>query len=787
MASFLFIALTFNRFSRILASNSTLASHSLHYTTVSHNICCVTNSSLNSSLYHQSIVDLHPIKSSYHRSILGQSSLLKRMSSTYKYPETRRDESMVEDIFGVKIADPYRYLEDPEAEETKQFVVAQQKVTEPYLEKCPHRQKIKDTLTQNVDYVRIGCHFKRGNKYYFYMNTGLQPQSVLYQQDSLTSEPRVFFDPNVLSEDGTVALSVSSFSHDGGLFAYGLSYSGSDWIEIRVKRVATGEELSDKLTRAKFTDIQWTHDNKGFFYAQYPSHRGSAEGTVTDKNENHSVYYHLLGTEQSEDVLKVNFPEHPTWNIGFAVSEDGNYLHVYPRAGCRDNDWYYCDLKQFKTSDKLSLTPLYTQMNATFDYIANNDDTIYFHTSLDAPNNRIVKLNLKNPAKENWIDVIPNHHHDVLDWAEVFTVADKDYILVNFMRKVVYYLELHELEGQVVKKFEMPHGTITKYGGKRLDGEFFFHFTSFLSPGQNFHFNLSEPNGEPKILRESKPKNFNPDEFTIEQVFYTSKDQTEVPMFIVSRKDLVKDGKNPCLLYGYGGFNIQVTSGFNIHRIAWLKDFKGVLAVANIRGGGELGQSWHDNGRLLLKQNTFNDFACAAEYLIESKYTNRDRLAIEGGSNGGLLVAASSNQRPDLYGASICRVGVLDMTRFHLFTIGHAWTSDYGDPKEERHLKNLIKYSPYHNIPDNPARYPATLLLTADHDDRVVPSHSFKFIAQLQHKLGSKLPDTPLMIRIDSKAGHGAGKPVSKVIDEYADIYSFLYNVLKLQDYYNHE
>jgi prolyl oligopeptidase len=372
-----------------------------------------------------------------------------------------------------------------------------------------------------------------------------------------------------------------------------------------------------------------------------------------------------------------------------------------------------------------------------------------------------------------------------LDWAESYTVGDKDYLLINYMRKVVYYLELHEVNKGLVKSFNTPLGTIVKYSGRRHDNEFFFHFTSFLTPGQIFHFDLTKLDSEPRLLRQAQPKNFNPDDYKIEQVFYKSKDGTEVPMFIVYRKDLERDGQNPCILYGYGGFNIQITSTFNINRIAWLKNFKGILAVANIRGGGELGQDWHDSGRLLNKQNCFNDFIAAGEYLIENNYTKRDRLAIEGGSNGGLLVAATSNQRPDLFGASICHVGVLDMIRFTSFTIGHAWTSDYGDPKERDHFENLIKYSPYHNIPEPVERYPATLLLTADHDDRVVPAHSLKFIAQLQHKLGDKLPNTPLLIRVDTKAGHGAGRPTSKVIDEYTDIYSFLYNVLNLEKYYN--
>lgn len=700
----------------------------------------------------------------------------------FNYPKIER-EPVVEEMFGIKVSDPYRHLEDSKAERTKTFIKQQNEVTEPFLNECPHRERIKKILTANQDYEKIGSTFKRGSKYYYFKNSGLEAQSVLYQQESLDSEPRVFLDPNKLSDDGTISLTLTSFSPNGEYLAYGISRSGSDWIEIMVKNVSTGVDFKERLFRAKFTSVEWTHDNKGFFYSIYPSK--AADGTQTDLLENHTVYYHVMGTEQNEDVLKVNFPDHPKWNIVCEVSHDGNYLFVYPREGCQDNDWYFCDLRKFGLRDKLNLEVIYDKMDANFEYISNNANIVYFKTNLDAKNNRIVKLDLNKPAKENWIDVIPNHSEEVLDWAEIYTEGGKDYILLNFLRKVVYYLELHELEGKPVKKFNLPSGTIAKYSGRRNDGEFFFQFTSFLTPGQTYHFDLKNISGEAKLLRQSAPKNFNANDYEIKQVFYKSKDQTEVPMFLVHRKDMVNDGSNPCILYGYGGFNTVIPSAFNINRISWYKNFRGMMAIANIRGGGELGQDWHDSGRLLKKQNVFDDFIAAGEYLVENKYTSRDKLAIEGGSNGGLLVAAVSNQRPDLFGATICHVGVLDMLRFSQFTAGALWTSDYGDPKEEQHFKNLLKYSPYHNIPEMSEHYPATLLLTADHDDRVVPLHSLKFIAELQHKLGEKLPNTPLIIRVDTKSGHGAGKPVWKVVDEYTDIFSFLYNTLKLENYFN--
>lgn len=723
----------------------------------------------------------------YFHQHIGENNLKKMATQEpkFKYPKVNKDETIVETIFDVKVEDPYRFLEDPDSEPTKKFVKEQNVITESFLNECPYRSRIKEILTANQDYKKIGCSFKRGNKYYFYINLGLQPQSVLYQQDSLNSEPRVFFDPNKLSEDGTVALTLTSFSPDGEYFAYGLSYSGSDWIEIKIKNVTTGEDFPETLKRAKFTSLEWTHDNKGFFYCQFPDHKGAAKGTEVDSHENHSIFYHQLNTSQSEDILKVNLPEHPKRLISCEVSDDGHYLFVFPLDGCHDRDWYYCDLREFGIKDKLTLKPVYDKMDAQFSYIANNDNIVYFRTNLDAKNHKVSKLDLKNPAKENWVDVIPNHPEDVLESAEVYTVNGKDYILITVLRKVVYYLELHELEGKLIKKFDLPPGTIGKYSGRRKDEEFFFQFTSFLTPGQTYHFDLKNLDSDAKMLRQSKPKNFQADDYKIEQTFYKSKDGTEVPMFLIHRKDLIKDGTNPCLLYGYGGFNFRVTSAFNVNRIGWLKNFKGILAVANIRGGGEFGQNWHDSGRLLNKQNGFDDFISAAEYLIENKYTKKDKLAIKGGSNGGLLVAAVSNQRPDLFGATLCHVGVLDMVRFASFTIGHAWISDYGDPKEKDHFMNLIKYSPYHNIPEKTDVYPATMLLTADHDDRVVPAHSLKFIARLQEKLGEKLPNTPLIIRVDTKGGHGGGRPLWKLIEEEADTYSFLYNTLKLEKYYN--
>lgn len=716
-------------------------------------------------------------------------NLISNMSNAthFIYPKVDRDETAKEKIFDIEVFDPYRHLEDPDAERTKQFVSSQNAVTEPYLESFPRRQSLKKLLLNNQNYKRTGCPFRRGDKYYLFVNEGLQPQAVMYQQDSIDGEMRVFLDPNKFSEDGTASLSQISFSHDNRFMAYSVSYGGSDWQEIRVKNVETGEDLEDKIEKAKFTSLEWTYDNKGFFYSKFPDYTGPIKGTTADKLKNHVLYYHVLNTEQKEDIPIANFPDHPEWLVKAEIADDGKFLNIFASDGCHGAAWYYANLKEFRPSERLSLIPIYEKMDSRLEYLANDGDTVYFRTNIDADNYRIARLDLKNPSKENWTDVIPNHESDLLEWAEFYTIDGQDYLLINYMRKVVNYLELHKLGHGLVKRFDVGLGGISKYPGLRKHDEIFFQFTSFLTPGQTYYYNLKDTDSQPRLLRQSQPSGFNPDDYNINQVFYNSKDGTEIPMFIVSRKDLVRDGKNPCLLYGYGGFNIKITSAFNINRVAWLKNFKGVLAVSNIRGGGELGQKWHDAGRLLNKQNCFDDFAAAAEYLIKEKYTRTDKLVIEGGSNGGLLVAAAANQRPDLFGAILCHVGVLDMLRYHIFTIGEAWQSDYGNPGEEKHFKNLFKFSPYHNVPGNVESYPATLLLTADHDDRVVPAHSLKFIAELQYKLGLKLPTTPLLARIDTKSGHGAGKPVSKIIDQYLDIYSFLYRALDLKDYYSED
>lgn len=704
--------------------------------------------------------------------------------SGFTYPKVERGND-VEEIFGKQVHDEYRWLEDPDSERTNEFIAQQNAITFPYLEKCSYRDRLRKLLTSSQDYVRFGSPFKRGDKYYFFCNSGLQPQAVVFQQDSLDSEPKVFFDPNTLSDDGTIALNMHSFSPNGKYFAYGISYGGSDWIEIGVMDVETKKDIGERLTGIKFSTIEWTHDNKGFFFSMFPGVeviKGKCK--ETDSHSSHSIFYHFIGSSQKDIIFKYSFSHDPKRLTVSHVSDDGKILHVYLRKGVNDREWFYAELEYPINKSKLELKPIFEgDIDAEFDYITNNGDDVYFKTNLDAPNYRVAKLNIKNPSSDTWVDIVPNHHTDVLEWAEVYTVDGRDLMLVKYTKNVSSELEIRDLEGNLVKEIKHTPGTIQKMSARRQDDEIFYQFTSFLTPGQNYHLDLRRLDQEPKLLRESKPDGFEPNDYTIDQVFYKSKDQTQIPMFIIHRKDMIKDGSNPCILYGYGGFNIQVTNSFNINRIVWINNFKGILAIANIRGGGEFGRNWHNSGRLLKKQNVFDDFICAAEYLIDNKYTQTKKLAIEGGSNGGLLVTAVSNQRPDLFGAMVCRVGLLDMIRYPKFTIGHAWITEYGDPKSKDDFLNLINYSPYHNIPESGV-YPATLLLTADRDDRVVPAHSLKFIAQLQHKLGAKIPETPLLIRVDTKAGHGLGKPTAKIIDEFADIYAFLSNVFHLEKNY---
>jgi len=700
------------------------------------------------------------------------------------YPTPPRDETHFDDFHGQKIADPYKYMEDPDNAETKKFVDDQNAITKAFIESCKEREHIKKELTDFWDFPKYGCPHKEGTKYYFSKNTGLQNQSVVYVQESLEAEPKVFIDPNLLSEDGTISLSRTKWSQDGSLLAYGLSQSGSDWSTIKVKKVESGEDFGETLEKIKFSTVSWTHDNKGFFYSCYPLHDDSkATGKDTASVENQKLYYHIVGTSQDQDVLCLEFPEHPKWLIGCQVSDCGEYLIVTTSESCKYNLIYYCSLKeQCKdgVKGKLSMTALVPEkFDADYDYVTNSGSNFYFHTNKNAKTFKLVCIDVLNHDEANWKDIIPQHDKDVLEW--VASVAG-DKLVTCYMQDVKNTMQLRNLSGEIVHKFDLAIGSITGFSGDIRHNELFYKFSSQIVPGTIYHVNIDNSSVQQKVHIETEVKNFNSDDFIVEQVFYPSKDGTKVPMFITKRKDFKPDGSSACLLYGYGGFSISMTPSFSTTQTYFAQHF-GIVAIANIRGGGEYGEDWNNSGRQLNLQNCLTDFQYAGEYLVNNNYTNSSKLIINGGSHGGMLVGACTNQRPDLFGASIAAVGVMDMLRFHKYTIGYAWTSNYGCSDEKKHFDNLINISPLHNIkcPEG-GKYPAVLLLTADHDDRVVPSHTLKYVATLQHCMGQvQTQDKPLMVRVDTKAGHGAGKPSSKVIEEYTDIYSFLVKSIGLQ------
>ncbi|KAK9165014.1 hypothetical protein Scep_000205 [Stephania cephalantha] len=714
-----------------------------------------------------------------------------------RYPVARRDESVFDEYHGVQIADPYRWLEDPDAEEVKDFVDKQVSLTDSVLRNCETREKLRQQITKSFDYPRYDTPYKRGENYFYFHNTGLQAQSVLYVQDSLDAKAEVLLDPNGLSEDGTVALNTSSISEDGKYLAYGLSSSGSDWVTIKVIRVEDKHLEPDTLSWVKFSRISWTHDGKGFFYSRYPAPKEGEQldaGTETTTNLNHELYYHVLGTDQSQDVLCWKDPENPKHMFEAQVTDDGKYVLLIIAESCDPvNKLYYCDLASlphglegFRGAEgMLPFIKLVDNFDASYWAVANDDTVFTFITNKDAPRYKLVRVNLKEPTV--WTDVISESEKDVLESAYA---VNGDQIIVAYLSDVKYVLQIRDLKtGALLHTLPIDIGSVDGISGRRKDSEVFVGFTSFLTAGIIYRFNLATEVPDMKIFRETVVPGFDRTEFKVNQVFVPSKDGTKIPMFIVSKKDITLDGSHPCLLYGYGGFNISLTPYFSVSRTILIRHLGAVFCIANIRGGGEYGEEWHKAGSLAKKQNCFDDFISAAEYLVSSGYTQPEKLCIEGGSNGGLLIAACINQRPDLFGCALAHVGVMDMLRFHKFTIGHAWTSDYGCSDKEEEFHWLIKYSPLHNVrrpweqQGQDCQYPPTMLLTADHDDRVVPLHSLKLLATMQHVLGTSLdisPQTnPIIGRIDRKAGHGAGRPTQKMIDEAADRYSFMAKMLK--------
>ncbi|XP_057435121.1 uncharacterized protein LOC130727869 isoform X2 [Lotus japonicus] len=736
-----------------------------------------------------------------HQSFCASRSMgsLSALDGPLQYPSARRDDSVVDDYHGVKIADPYRWLEDPDAEEVKGFVEKQVQLTNTVLEKCETRTKLSEKITKLFDHPRYEAPFRRADKYFYFHNTGLQPQSVLYVQDSLEGQAEVLLDPNALSEDGTVALSTLSVSEDAKYLAYALSSSGSDWVTIKVMHVEDKNVVPDTLSWVKFSGISWTHDSKGFFYSRYPTPKDGEivdAGTETNTNLYHELYYHFLGTDQSEDILCWRDPENPKFLFGGSVTDDGKYLLLHIGEGCDPvNKLYYCDfsklpngLESFRNENALlPFVKLIDKFEAQYEVIANDDTVFTFLTNKDAPKYKLVRVDLKEPTA--WADVVQESEKDVLESA---CAVNDNQLILSYLSDVKNVLQVRDLKtGSLLHQLPIDIGTVSGISARREDSVVFISFTSFLSPGIIYQCNLGTEVPDMKIFREIVVPGFDRSEFHVNQVFVPSKDGTKIPMFIVARRDIILDGSHPCLLYGYGGFNINITPSFSVSRIVLAKHLGVAYCIANIRGGGEYGEEWHKAGSLAKKQNCFDDFISAAEYLISTGYTQPRKLCIEGGSNGGLLVGACINQRPDLFGCALAHVGVMDMLRFHKFTIGHAWTSDYGCSDKEEEFHWLIKYSPLHNVrrpweqhPEQSIQYPSTMLLTADHDDRVVPLHSLKLLATLQYVLCSSLeksPQTnPIIGRIDCKAGHGAGRPTQKLIDEAADRYGFMAKMLQV-------
>ena len=673
-----------------------------------------------------------------------------------EYPRSPRSDH-ADIIHDVRIPDPFRWLEDIDSEQTRDWIREQNRIAFEYLERIPARERIRRRITELWNHEKFGVPFKRGERYFFTRNDGLQNQGVLYWMESLWDEPKALIDPNALSEDGTVALTGASVSEDGRLLAYGLSASGSDWQDWRVREVGTGKDLEDHLRWAKNTNAAWTHDGGGFFYSRYDA----PEEGMTYKGTNYfqKLFCHRIGAPQSEDELIYDRPDQKEWRFRPRVTDDGRYLVITVTRGTYpENGIFYKDLKA-EGSKVVELLDRFDSKNA---FIGNDSPIFYFLTDLEAPMSRAIAVDTDDPDTSKWRQIIAED----TDAIRGVTIVD-DVFIASYLHDVHSLVKVFDKEGELMSEIDLPGlGTVEGFDGRPGDSETFYKFTGFTSPGTVYRYDVET--GKNTVFREPKV-GFESDAYVTEQIFFQSKDGTQVPMFICHKKGLKKDADNPTYLYGYGGFNISLTPSFNARNIAWM-EMGGVYAQAILRGGGEYGKPWHEAGIKLRKQNVFDDFIAAAEWLIENGYTSTTRLAISGRSNGGLLVGACMTQRPDLYGACVPIVGVLDMLRFHEFTVGWGWVSDYGSAEDPEEFKSLLAYSPYHNV--NPGtEYPPTLVTTGDHDDRVYPAHSYKFAAALQ---AAQSGPAPTLIRIDTKAGHGAGKPTSKLIDEYTDELAFI-------------
>ena len=685
----------------------------------------------------------------------------QQMIKTINYPQARKSDQ-TDDYHGVKIADPYRWLEDLDSAETRAWVDAENKLSFGFLEAIPQRTPIKERLTKLWNYEKYGIPFREGERYFYTRNSGLQNQAVLYTVTSLEAQPQQVLDPNTLSSDGTVALSGLQVSPDGKLLAYSLSASGSDWQEWKVRDVATSKDLSDDLKWVKFSGASWTRDNKGFFYSRYDEPKSDAlKGT----NYFQKVYYHKLGTPQSEDVLVYERPDQKDWLFNGVVTEDGNYLIITVSQGTDvKSRIYYKDLK----AKDSAVVKLLDDFDAAYNFIGNEGPRFFFQTDLQAPRSKVIEVNVSKPARDNWRVIVPEGKETLQSTSFV-----NNKFVANYLKDAYTQVKVYDTAGKLVNEVAFPGiGAAEGFGGHATDKETFYSFTGFTTPTTIYRYDMTT--GKSTVFRQPKV-DFNPADFETKQVFYTSKDGTKVPMFITHKKGLKLDGNNPTYLYGYGGFNISMSPAFSVGNLVWM-EMGGVYAQPNLRGGGEYGEEWHQQGMKSKKQNVFDDFIAAAQWLIDNKYTSTPKLAIGGGSNGGLLVGAALTQRPDLFGAALPAVGVMDMLRFQKFTIGWAWVSDYGSSDNADEFKALYAYSPLHNIKPGTS-YPPTLVTTADHDDRVWPGHSFKFAAALQ---AAQAGSAPVLIRIETKAGHGAGKPTTKIIEDIADRFAFLVKTLDM-------
>lgn len=688
----------------------------------------------------------------------NENELKKSNTITVTYPETKTVDT-VDTYFGVEVKDPYRWLEDDRSEETGAWVKAQNQVTAQYLDQIPYRQELKARLETLWNYEKVGAPFTEGDYTYFYKNDGLQNQSVIYRTKNGDTNEEVFLDPNSFSTDGTISLGGLSFSKNGKLAAYSISEGGSDWRKIIIVDTESKAQIEDTLVDIKFSGMSWKN-NDGFYYSSYDKPEGSELSAKTDQ---HKLYYHQLGTSQKQDQLVYGgTPEEKHRYVSGSVTKDGKYLFIYPRVSTSGTKLLMQDL----TNPNAKLVTILEDTNTDTNVIENVGSTLYLITNKNAPNQKIVTVDASNPTPENWKDLIPETEN-------VLSVSTGGgYIFARYMVDAVSKVLQYDYNGQLVREIELPGvGSASGFGGKKEDKTLYYSFSNYITPGTIYAFNAE--NGTSEVYK--KPAiDFNPDLFESKQVFYTSKDGIKIPMIISYKKGLELNGNNPTILYSYGGFNISLTPGFNIANAVWMEE-GGIYAVPNIRGGGEYGKKWHDAGTKLEKQNVFDDFIAAAEYLIDQGYTSSDYLAIRGGSNGGLLVGATMTQRPDLMKVAFPAVGVLDMLRYHTFTSGAGWAYDYGTSEDNKAMFDYLKgYSPVHNVKAGTA-YPATMVTTGDHDDRVVPAHSFKFAAELQSKQSGA---NPTLIRIETDAGHGAGTPVSKTIEEYADVFGFaLYNM----------